>query len=79
MKQLTAMIWPEDDMYVALCPELDIVSQGEDIEQARAMLQEAVEGVLEVADNAEIERRLARGPVAVTIPLEVQIPARIAA
>lgn len=79
MKQLTAMIWPEHDMYVALCPELDIVSQGEDIEQARAMLQEAVEGVLEVADNAEIERRLARGPVAVTIALEVQLPAEIAA
>ena len=35
-RQFTAIIEREDDMYVALCPEFDIVSQGPTIEQARA-------------------------------------------
>lgn len=33
-KQLTAIIEREDDWYVALCPELDIASQGKTIEVA---------------------------------------------
>jgi predicted RNase H-like HicB family nuclease len=42
-RQLTAIIEREGDGYVGLCPELDIASQGETIEGARANLQEAVE------------------------------------
>ena len=34
-RQLTAIIEPEGDGYVALCPELDIASQGSGIEEAR--------------------------------------------
>ena len=30
--QFTAVIEREEDMYVALCPELDIASQGESVE-----------------------------------------------
>lgn len=33
--QFTAIIQREDNGYVALCPELDIASQGESIEEAR--------------------------------------------
>jgi predicted RNase H-like HicB family nuclease len=43
---------------VALCPELDIASQGDSIEQALANLKEAVEGFFEVASQTEIEGRL---------------------
>ena len=57
-RQLTAIIEREDDMYVALCPELDIVSQGEGVEKARANLIEALELFLESADPNEITRRL---------------------
>ena len=39
--RITAIVRPEDDMYVALCPELDIASQGTSIEQATANLKEA--------------------------------------
>jgi predicted RNase H-like HicB family nuclease len=59
MKQkLTAIIEREDGMYVALCPELDIASQGESIESARDNLQEAIEMFFEVASPEEIKERL---------------------
>ena len=55
---LTAIIEREGDGFVALCPELDIASQGDSIEEARANLAEAVELFLEVASPSEIEQRL---------------------
>ncbi|HOU14655.1 MAG TPA: type II toxin-antitoxin system HicB family antitoxin [Anaerolineae bacterium] len=58
--QLTALIAREDDGYVATCPELDIVSQGDTVESARLNLLEAVEGFFEVASLSEIQRRLKR-------------------
>jgi predicted RNase H-like HicB family nuclease len=59
MKQkLTAIIEREDDMYVALCPELDIASQGNSIESARDNLQEAIELFFETASPEEIKERL---------------------
>ena len=58
---LNAVLNPEESGgYVALCPELDIASQGESIEQAMDNLKEAVEGFFEVASPAEIETRLKR-------------------
>ncbi|HKD35311.1 MAG TPA: type II toxin-antitoxin system HicB family antitoxin [Pirellulales bacterium] len=58
-KQLTAIIQREDDGFVALCPELDIASQGETIESARDNLREAVELFFEHASKTEIQQRLA--------------------
>ena len=58
--QLTAVIEREDDWFVATCPELDVVSQGETVEEARFNLLEAVEGFFEVASPSEIKRRLKR-------------------
>ena len=56
--QLTAIIEREGDGYVALCPELDIASQGRNVEEARANLREAVELFFDAADPSEVERRL---------------------
>jgi predicted RNase H-like HicB family nuclease len=56
--QLTAIIEREGDGYVALCPELDIASQGWSVEEARANLREAVELFFDTADPSEVERRL---------------------
>jgi predicted RNase H-like HicB family nuclease len=53
---LTAIINREGGGYVALCPELDIASQGDSIEEARDNLREAVELFFECASPAEIER-----------------------
>ncbi|HXZ27930.1 MAG TPA: type II toxin-antitoxin system HicB family antitoxin [Terriglobales bacterium] len=57
-RQLTAVIEREGKWYVALCPELDISSQGKTIEEARKNLQEAVELFLETADPSEVRARL---------------------
>ena len=61
----TAIIEKDGDLYVALCPELDIASQGTTIEDAKANLKEAVELFLECADPDEVRRRT-RGEVFVT-------------
>jgi len=42
LHQLTAIIEREDDGYVALCPEVDIASQGDTVEEARDNLREAL-------------------------------------
>ena len=56
-RQLTAVIQAEGDGYVSLCPELDIASQGDTVEQARANLREAVELFFECASPNEIQQR----------------------
>ncbi|UXE61178.1 MAG: type II toxin-antitoxin system HicB family antitoxin [Woronichinia naegeliana WA131] len=43
----TAIIYKEDDMYIAECPEVGTVDQGETIEQAIAGLKEATRLYLE--------------------------------
>ncbi len=59
-RQLTAVIELEGDGYVALCPELDIASQGDSVQEARDNLKEALELFFEVAPDSEIERRHTR-------------------
>jgi predicted RNase H-like HicB family nuclease len=58
LQRMTAVIEREDDGFVALCPELDIASQGASIEEARANLIEALTLFFEVADETEVSRRL---------------------
>jgi len=57
-RQLTAIIEREGDGYVALCPELDIASQGDSIEAARENLREASELFFEHASPEEVNSRL---------------------
>jgi predicted RNase H-like HicB family nuclease len=59
-RQFTAIINREENGYVSLCPELDIASQGNTVEEARNNLVEALELFFEVANAAEIENRLHR-------------------
>jgi predicted RNase H-like HicB family nuclease len=61
LPKLTAVIEREDDWFVATCPELGVASQGRSIEEAERMIREAVDLLLEEADEKEIERRLNRG------------------
>jgi len=56
--RFTAILEKEGNYYVALCPELDIASQGITFEEANANLKEAVKLFLECADNSEIRQRL---------------------
>jgi len=57
-RQLTAIIEREGDGYVALCPELDVASQGDTIQEARENLREALELFFESASPEEIKSRL---------------------
>ena len=57
-RKLTAIIEREDDGYVALCPEVDVVSQGDTVAEARANLEEALTLFFETASTDEIEGRL---------------------
>ena len=56
----TSIIQRDGDWYVALCPELDIASQGKTVEEARRNLIEAIELFFEMASPGEIETRLQR-------------------
>jgi predicted RNase H-like HicB family nuclease len=68
--RLTAIIEREDDGFVALCPELDIASQGPSVEDARSNLVEALTLFFETADSSEIKRRI-RSEVFVT---QIEVP-----
>jgi len=54
-KQLSAIIEREGTGYVSLCPELDIASQGDTIEEARDNLREELELFFETASPTEIQ------------------------
>ena len=45
--ELTAVLRKSEKYYVALCPEVDVVSQGRTVEEATRNLQEAVELYIE--------------------------------
>ena len=68
---LTAVIEREGDGYVSLCPELDIASQGDSVEEARGNLAEAVALFFETASPEERRERLG-GEVYVST-LEVRV------
>lgn len=68
-REFTAVIYQDeyDERYevqwlIAHCPEVNVVTQGATIEHAKAMLQEAVEGVLELLTPEALERRMREGP-----------------
>ena len=69
-KLLTAIIEREGDGFVALCPEVDIASQGDTVEDARTNLVEALQLFFETADPSEVASRL-HGEVFVT---QVEVP-----
>ncbi len=57
-RRLTAIVEPEADGYVALCPEVDVASQGDTVAEAHANLTEALTLFFETASVEEIERHL---------------------
>ncbi len=47
--RLTEELWKEGNMFVSYCPELDIPSCGETVDQAKRNLREAIQINLEEA------------------------------
>ena len=62
---MTAIVEREGDGYVAVCPEVDVASQGRSVSEARDNLAEAVTLFFASASPDEINRRL-RGEIYVT-------------
>lgn len=56
--RMTVIIEREGSGYVSLCPELDVASQGDSVEEAKDNLREAIELFLETASPAEVRFRL---------------------
>lgn len=56
MRTFTAVLHKEDDLYVAECPEVGTVSQGNNFEEAVANLKEATELYLEEFPVSELAR-----------------------
>ena len=71
IEHLTAVIEREGEGFVALCPELDIASQGDTVEQANSNLREALGLFFETAGPAEVEERLHREVYVTHLDLEV--------
>ena len=59
-EHLTAIIEREEDGYVALCPELDVASQGDSVENASHNLREALSLFFETASPSEVKERFHR-------------------
>lgn len=57
-RRLTAIVERDGDGYVALCPEVDVASQGDTVTDARENLAEALTLFFETASAEEIDRRL---------------------
>ena len=67
--ELTAIFTWEEDAVVALCPELDISTFGDTLEEAQAMLEDALQAFFAVAEPAEVERRMNGEPL--VMPLHI--------
>lgn len=57
-RRLTAIVEREGDGYVALCPEVDVASQGDTAAEARDNLAEALTLFFKTASAEEIDSRL---------------------
>ena len=69
-RRLTAIVERDGDGYVALCPEVDVASEGANVSEARDNLAEALTLFFEAASPEEVDRRL-RGEVYVT---QIEVP-----
>ena len=56
-KETSVLVECLDEGCLAACPEFDIVSQGDTVDEACANLQEALGLFMESASDEEIERR----------------------
>ena len=57
-RQFTAVIEREGDGYISFCPDVDVASQGNTVQEASENLREAVELFFESAPQDEVSRRL---------------------
>jgi predicted RNase H-like HicB family nuclease len=67
--ELSAVVRREDGVYVALCPEFDVASQGKSVEEALTNLKEALELYLE---DEDVEKpSAAEAPIVTIVKVDV--------
>lgn len=69
--KFSAIVEKEGKWYVALCPELDIASQGETVDSALSNLKEALTLYLETASPEEIQSLSSSPPLVTTLEVSV--------
>lgn len=67
--ELSAVVWREEGIYVALCPELDVASQGKSVEGSLVNLKEALELYLEDEDVEKPSK--AEAPIVTIVKVKV--------
>ncbi len=67
----SAIVEKEGRLFVALCPELDIASQGKTIDSALNNLKEAVSLFLETASPKELKAVQSSRPLITTLEVTV--------
>lgn len=67
----SAIVEKEGRLFVALCPELDVASQGKTIDAALKNLKEAVALFLETASPKELKSHLMSRPLITTLEVTV--------
>ncbi len=71
--KFSVIIEKEKDWYVALCPELEVASQGKTIEEAMFNLKEAARLYLETASKEEIKGIISKDMPPLVSTLEIAI------
>jgi predicted RNase H-like HicB family nuclease len=72
--ELSAVVWRENRIYVALCPEFDVASQGKSVEEALRNLNEALELYLEDEDVEKSSK--AEAPIVTIVKVDVSVSTR---
>ena len=71
----SAVVFPEAKVYVSWCPELDVASHGESIEEALDKLKEAVSLHLECLQDSELKVLENRNQTQLVTKVAVSLPA----
>jgi predicted RNase H-like HicB family nuclease len=60
MRQFLVAITKEDDFFVARCPELNVTSQGETLEEAEKNIKEAIELYIESFGTEDLPQQVSK-------------------
>lgn len=72
----SVVVIPERGSYSSWCPDIDVASQGDTIEEALANLKEALELHLECLTPSELQEILKRQGSRLVTTLEIPVPAK---
>lgn len=70
----SSVVWKEHNLYVSWCPDLDIASQGKNVEEALKNLKEAIELYLEDEDAVVPSERSSPILTAVSVEARAKTP-----